>query len=55
MQETIFSQSQAAEYLGISYELLKYYRRRGGVKAKKYGLQWIYLKEDLDKFRNRKK
>jgi len=53
--DEMMSTSEAAEYLNMGYTLLKYYIKRGDLKAKLVGNRYVVMKKDADEFRNRKK
>jgi len=46
----LFSTAQAAEYLGLTVEAIKYHLRRGHLKPQKVGNSHVYTKLELSRF-----
>lgn len=46
----LISLNQAAEYAGLTHDSLQGYIRRGRLKAKKLGSQWVTTRAAIDEY-----
>lgn len=46
-----YSLRKAAEYLGLGYNKLYHLTKTGKIQANRKGAAWIFMKSDLDEFR----
>jgi excisionase family DNA binding protein len=53
MTEKLYSATEAAKKLGISYQLLVYYRKTGKLKSVLVGNSYVITQKAFDEFKKR--